>query len=318
MRIFYKRRRLNFHRIRFIVLLCSAMAIGIIISPKVYLVYGIIKIKSAEVYSNLLLQRSSEPEQNESMLPIDTSAVENSKDKPIYKVDKMMKKARQYATVSDISKWQPTETAAADYVVPFENINQDDGKKVIFLTFDDGPSKKYTPEVLDILQKYNIHATFFVIGKNAENYPEIIKREAEEGHSLGNHSYTHVYKDIYSSKESFVAEVEKTNQVLKSILGNDHSFRLFRFPGGSFGSDRQPMRDIIKENGYQYVDWNALSGDAGGENTVEGCINSAKKTASGKDKIILLMHDFKKVTLQSLPAIIEYFQTNKYEFKTMQ
>lgn len=318
MRIFYKRRRLNFRRIRLIALLCCVMSFGIIISSKINLFYGMIKIKSTEVYSNLLLQHSSEPEQGESIPSVDISTLEENKDKPIYKVDKMTKNAGQCTTVSNISKTQPTETASADYAVPFEYIFQDDGKKVVYLTFDDGPSKKYTPGVLDILQKYNIHATFFVIGKNAENYPEIIKREAEEGHSLGNHSYTHVYKDIYASKESFVAELEKTNQILKSILGNDLSFRLFRFPGGSFGSDRRQMRDLIKENGYQYVDWNALSEDAGEKNTAEGCINSAKKTALGKNKIIFLMHDFKKVTLQSLPAIIKYFQTNKYKFKTIQ
>lgn len=82
-------------------------------------------------------------------------------------------------------------------------------EKIVYLTFDDGPNSAVTPKILDILEKYNAKATFFVIGKNVENNPEIVKRAYEEGHYIANHGYSHNNSNLYKSEESFINEIKK-------------------------------------------------------------------------------------------------------------
>ena len=134
----------------------------------------------------------------------------------------------------------------------------DKGKKIAYLTFDDGPSRYVTPEILDILDSYNIKATFFVLGKQAEKNPDILKRIYEEGHSIGNHTYSHNYSFIYKNVNNFLYELEKTEEVFKNILGEDFETNLIRFPGGSFGTKKAPFRSFVLEKGYNYIDWNSL------------------------------------------------------------
>jgi len=209
--------------------------------------------------------------------------------------------------------------ADTDYTVAVEKAYVKDGKKTVFLTFDDGPSKN-TSKILDILAKNNVKATFFILGQCAETYPEIVKRQLKEGHALGNHSYSHIYKQVYANKKSFKNELKRTDQVLKRILGQEFSTRLFRFPGGSSGSQKQPMKEVLKENGYQYIDWNALNGDAESKNpSVNRLMSRLKETSRGKEKVVVLMHDAdnKQATLQSLPEAIKYFKSQGYEFKIL-
>lgn len=190
-------------------------------------------------------------------------------------------------------------------------------QKTVFLTFDDGPSIRTTDRILDILKENNIKATFFVLGSYCEIYPILTKRIYDEGHTIGNHGYSHIYKKIYASPTSFLEDMDKSQTVLKNILGEDFKTRLIRFPSGSNGKKMEPFRKKVVEAGYAYVDWNAVNGDGMNENIQKyEIMQNVKKTSQGKDTIILLMHDnsTKKTTVDSLQDIIDYYRGLGYTF----
>ncbi|MDU6877203.1 MAG: polysaccharide deacetylase family protein [Clostridium botulinum] len=200
-----------------------------------------------------------------------------------------------------------------------KDVFKKDGKKIAFLTFDDGPSY-LTNDILDILKKYHIKATFFVIGNLAKENKHLIEKQIRDGHSIGNHTYTHNYKSIYSDVDVFVKEVEKTQNIIKSIVGSNYDIKLVRFPGGSFGDRLNPYKDAIQKRGYYNMDWNALNGDAEGNNIPkEKLIENIKNTIKGKNHVVILMHDCaaKKTTVEALPEIIEYLISEGYEFKAL-
>lgn len=193
-------------------------------------------------------------------------------------------------------------------------------KKQVYLTFDDGPSSEVTDQILDILKNYNIKATFFVIGQNAQYYPEILKRIHEEGHSIGIHTYDHNYKKIYSSPDNLQQDIENCLQEIRDILGEDFNTNLYRFPGGSYRKNKEIFINRIEEMGLIYYDWNALNGDAEGKNPSESyLINRFNETSNGYNVILSLMHDTnaKTNTVNSLPEIIERLQSEGYEFKKL-
>ncbi|WP_341350061.1 polysaccharide deacetylase family protein [Clostridium akagii] len=197
-----------------------------------------------------------------------------------------------------------------------------DGKKIAYLTFDDGPSEN-TTSILQILNQNAIKATFFLIGQNAERNADLVKREVNEGNVVGNHTYSHPssYKE---GPQNFLDDVERCGQVLKSILGDQYSLKLMRFPGGYFGHGNRlvPYRDAAVKAGYTYVDWNDETGDAEGSNPpVPVLMNNLKvNTASASsDSVVVLMHDAgpKKNTVQALPEVIQYLKENGYGFETI-
>jgi len=203
-----------------------------------------------------------------------------------------------------------------------------DGKKVAYLTFDDGPSETVTPFILDTLKAENVHATFFVVGKAVDESDitkGLIKREVDEGNAIGNHTYSHNYNYLYPNKtvsvDNFMADVNKTNQSLKNILGQNFSTRAIRFPGGHMtwkGMDA--MDATMKEKDYHQVDWNALSKDAeGAPKKAEQLKQELIKTVVGRQKAVILMHDTygKEETAKALPEIIKYLKEQGYEFRTM-
>jgi len=195
-------------------------------------------------------------------------------------------------------------------------------EKQIFLTFDDGPSK-LTPEILDILKQYNVKATFFVMGRNVDLHPEITKRAYEEGHFIANHSYTHEYSKLYSSVQNVVNEYNRTEKAIQDAIGVSayHSY-LFRFPGGSSGGHYDSLkaraRETLDKLGVAYTNWNCMTGDAEGKNTVEAQLKTLYETAEDETSLVILMHDAsdKKATVETLPKIIEHYQALGYEFKT--
>jgi peptidoglycan/xylan/chitin deacetylase (PgdA/CDA1 family) len=206
-----------------------------------------------------------------------------------------------------------------------------DGKKVAYLTFDDGPSETVTPQILDILKKENVHATFFLIGKyidKDEASKDLVKREFDEGNAIGNHTYSHDYNYLYPSGkinlENCISDFEKTSQSLKNILGQDFSARAVRFPGGQMTWDKkdhsgaEAMDKALHDKDYHQIDWNALSGDAeGAPKNAEQLKQEVIKTVAGRQKAIILMHDTygKEETAKALPEIIEYLKGQGYEFK---
>lgn len=215
---------------------------------------------------------------------------------------------------------QAKEVKEEEKSVDQEENSTNDNKKVAYLTFDDGPSVVVTPQILDILDSYNIKATFFVIGSLAEQNSDLIKREYNSGHAIGNHTYSHNYKKIYSSVNNLLSDIDKCENVLKGILGNNFHSAAFRFPGGSFGQKKQPFKDVLKNKGIGHVDWNALNGDAEGHNIPKDrLVQRLVQTIQGKNKVVILMHDAgaKKTTAQALPEIINYLKNQGYEFKTI-
>lgn len=198
-----------------------------------------------------------------------------------------------------------------------KQLKEKEDRKIVYLTFDDGPSNNITPQILDILKEYDVKATFFVIGNLAEKYPELIKRMYDEGHAIGNHTYSHNYKHVYKNTTNFIKELNTTQKVFKNILGEGYETKLVRFPGGSFGSKRAPFREAVVNNGYAYYDWNSLNGDAEGQNISKNrLIERFKNTSNGQKKLVVLMHDMgtKKTTVEALPEMIGHLQQNGYEF----
>lgn len=201
--------------------------------------------------------------------------------------------------------------------------NGEEGKRV-FLTFDDGPSTSVTPHILDTLKKYNIKATFFVLGNRVSDNAELIKREYNEGHYIANHGYSHRYDKIYASSKNVLKEYNKTEQEIKKALGDEnYSSNLFRFPGGSIGGEYDKIKEKAKidleRNQIAYLDWNALTNDAAGAYTKEKIIKNLKKTVENKNNVVVLMHDApdKILTYETLEDIIKYLQEKGYSFKNM-
>lgn len=196
-------------------------------------------------------------------------------------------------------------------------------KKEVYLTFDDGPSQAITPQILDILNEYDVKATFFVLGKMANANPDLIRREYEEGHYIANHGYSHTYSKIYESKDSVYEEYMETEKKIQEALGNpDYHTYLFRFPGGSSGGPHEKVkeqaRELLRNEGIAFTNWNCLTEDAAGSNTKEQCMNSFIKSKEDQNSLIVLMHDAadKQQTVETLPELIQYLKDEGYEFKT--
>lgn len=196
-------------------------------------------------------------------------------------------------------------------------------KKICYLTFDDGPTKEVTPKVLDILKKYDVKATFFCLGKMLVANRELAEQEHREGHLIANHSYTHEYKTLYASAESFMDEITKTESIIQEISGKD-TLKLIRFPGGGYNAgdhaaQKQVYKQTLKDAGYYYADWNCLNGDAESAlKDVDSLLAKVKATAT-EDNIVVLMHDAaaKTTTPQALGQIIEYLKGKGYEFRRL-
>lgn len=183
--------------------------------------------------------------------------------------------------------------------------------KKIALTFDDGPHPRYTEKILNILAKYNVKATFFVIGVNIENYPEPLKEASRRGHEIGNHSYSHNNeKDL--TEESVREEIEKCEALIYKATGKHP--KLFRPPQGKYG---EQVKNIAQEKGYSIILWSIDTKDW--EHTPAigiGEIVSAK--VSNGD--IILMHDYtsgKNTTCDALEIIIPDLLSRGYEFVTV-
>jgi peptidoglycan-N-acetylglucosamine deacetylase len=199
------------------------------------------------------------------------------------------------------------------------DVYKSDGHKIAYLTFDDGPSANNTSKILKTLDTYNIKATFFIVGSMAIRYPDLLKKELADRQSIGNHTYSHNYQYIYSDTNAFIRDVKKCDTVLKSILGSNFNSKLVRFPGGSFGK-LESFKEALKSEGYNYVDWNDLTGDADGQNIpVDKLLNNLKKYTKGKEHVVILMHDAstKATTVQALPQVIEYLKSQGYSFNTL-
>ena len=194
----------------------------------------------------------------------------------------------------------------------------------VFLTFDDGPSKSVTIPILDILKQNNVKATFFVLGSNAERYPEIVKRAYQEGHYIANHSFTHVYSNIYSSPQAVLDEYNRTEIAIKNAIGDQtYNSRVFRFPGGTSGGKYANIKaeavNLLNQNNVAHLDWNALTADAAGLDNVNDMMNYVETTMGNKNSVVILMHDTgtKKSTYELLPQLIQALKEKGYVFENI-
>ena len=192
----------------------------------------------------------------------------------------------------------------------------------IYLTFDDGPSSATTPTILNILKKYNVKATFFVMGKNANNNQSILKREADEGHAIGLHSWSHEYGAVYKSSSAFWSEMNKTQELVQKVTGK--TSKLIRYPGGAsntvscFSKGVMPQTaSEIANKGYNYFDWNISSGDAGGTTDPNVEYNTVVRSLSKSRGNVILMHDIKTHTMNAIERIIKYGLDNGYKFDVL-
>lgn len=202
------------------------------------------------------------------------------------------------------------------------NLNE----KIAYLTFDDGPSIN-TNAILDILKKENVKATFFVKGNNTEGGKKSYRRIVKEGHSIGNHTFSHEYSYIYKSKDNFVKDFNRLQRLIKDTTGVTPA--IIRFPGGSNNTISQKyggkkiMNELVtyaKSNNLYYVDWNVDSGDAAVTmEKKDKIIENVKTESSYSDKIIVLMHDAgsKKTTVEALPQIIKDLRSKGFEFRPL-
>ena len=195
-------------------------------------------------------------------------------------------------------------------------------EKVVYLTFDDGPSEM-TPLILDILEDYQVPATFFVTGIKP-SCAEYIGEAHDAGHTIGMHTYCHDYSVIYRSVRDYYDDLGKIAQVCREQIG--YVPRYIRFPGGSsntISSKYCPgimttLTEDVERRGYLYCDWNCTSGDGEGDLTVQELLENAK-SGSGKNRVIMLCHDGngKRTTVDALPQIIDYYRSSGYDFLAM-
>jgi peptidoglycan/xylan/chitin deacetylase (PgdA/CDA1 family) len=186
----------------------------------------------------------------------------------------------------------------------------------VYITFDDGPSK-WTPKILDILKEHDVKATFFMLGKLAEGNPHTAQRIVSEGHAVGNHSYDHKYKNLYSDFLTFWDQVQKTDEILSRFTGQP--VRLLRAPGGTATNFDAFYFYYLQEAGYLIHDWTVDSGDSKRRNVPAAEIINNVKKAKLTHEVNLLLHDSAghKETVKALPEIISYYKSKGYQFAAL-
>ncbi|WP_346935245.1 polysaccharide deacetylase family protein [Clostridium sp.] len=197
------------------------------------------------------------------------------------------------------------------------DIKEETDNKIIYLTFDDGPSIM-TDKVLDTLKEYDVKATFFLIGNQIENQETVVKRIYNEGHGIGLHTFTHNYKSIYSCNKNFIEEMLKCQNEIYNVVGIKPN--IIRFPWGSSKKLNKEFLNMLHKNNFKIYDWNAFMSDGVNYKTSpDKLYREATKTNVTKHPIILLMHcDYvHKNTCIALPRVIEYYKEKGYEFRAI-
>ncbi len=222
-------------------------------------------------------------------------------------------------TVSD--EWGNVATATRNVTVkpiPKNDLTDIDETKIIYLTFDDGPGK-YTEELLEILEKHEVQVTFFVTN-GFSDYQDLIGKAYEAGHTIGVHSYTHDYSQIYSSTDAFWEDFNKMEDIIQEQTGVRTN--IFRFPGGSSNTISAnyssgimtELTEQAAEKGYIYVDWNVTSGDAGDTTDSNVIYDNIMSGIHSTEKSFILCHDIKKFTVDMIDRFITDALEEGYTF----
>jgi len=187
-------------------------------------------------------------------------------------------------------------------------------KKVIYLTFDDGPCEDVTNRILDILKENDIKATFFLIGNQIDGLEDTVKRIFTDGHSIGLHTYTHKFKRIYSNRNTFINEMIQSSDKINEVVGISPD--IIRFPGGSRGHLSESFLDKLHGYNFKIYDWNMETVDGlNPKASPYKLYRQATKDSEELHTIILLLHcDYvHKNTCKALPEIIKYYKNKGYE-----
>lgn len=199
-------------------------------------------------------------------------------------------------------------------------------KREVYLTFDDGPTKNNTKQIIDILNQNNVKATFFIIGNLAERNPQVLQDLINNKMCVAPHTYSHNYKEIYVNSSNYMNDLEKCKSVIEDATKRE-VIPFVRIPGGMYNNyvskgTINEIIDTLKRKKINYVEWNVCSDDAIGKTMSayeirDNVIRQSQRL--GKNKVlVVLMHDsyYKKTTVEALPHIIKYFKDQGYEFKT--
>lgn len=223
-------------------------------------------------------------------------------DKPVYDAYGVWDRQEKNLTMTmpDLEPYRPAET-----------------DQIVYLTFDDGPDDKNTPAILDILQAEQVPATFYVLGSMVEQNPEVLKRIFEEGHAIGNHSYNHNYRELYTSPWAYIEQFIKTDEIIMEQIGVRPL--ITRAPGGTAGVFNQSYWDMVKSMGYVEHDWNIATQDAtrSRPNASTQINNVLRQLGKNPPQtVILLMHSSagKEETVKALPELIHLFRDWGYQF----
>lgn len=188
-------------------------------------------------------------------------------------------------------------------------------KKIVYLTFDDGPTPDVTPWTLEILKKYNAKATFFCIGQNIAENPELYRQLQRQGHSIGNHTYNHV-NGWHSATENYIKNVNLCSETMAQYKETEESNdKLFRPP---YGKLKWQQLKILKERGYKIIMWDILSADFDTTISPEKCAENVIKNI--RPGSIIIFHDSLKASVNlkhALPKTLAYLQENGYEMQAL-
>ena len=267
---------------------------------------------------------------------------------PIYENMSLTQAKNALDTLGVSYEIKPTNSKIANRIEKFEYVGKtEDGKKlldtnnkvllyanekskaeVVYLTFDDGPTRDNTYEILDKLQNYGIKASFFVEGADVDRYPERMETTFARGHVIACHSYSHQLDVIYSSTDEFIKEVRKYEQAMIDAIGEENFAsikKIIRFPGGTNNAKLNKEKALeyiakVREIGYSVYDWTVLTGDAEGASDAATFISNLssgleKAKSRGLD-LIILMHD-KWSTNEALNDILDYLVSEGYYFDTI-
>lgn len=224
-----------------------------------------------------------------------------------------------------LNKINSKSIVAAEQELALENSPQTrvaPGSKICYLTFDDGPSDR-TIEILDILERYEVKATFFVVGSSKLQY---LPRIVEKGHAIGLHANSHDYSKIYKSTDAYFKDLMALSDKVYDKIG-EHPM-IMRFPGGGSNLVSQKhckgimtrLTSQVQIKGYAYFDWNVDSGDAVTKNiTAKKIVSNVLTGAENKNSICVLMHDIssKNATVEALPEIIMGLKNMGYRFEVL-
>ena len=220
--------------------------------------------------------------------------------------------------------WLPASAGTVTRELPAQT-DKSSGKRIAYLTFDDGPSCN-TMRILNILDRYHVKATFFVIYQKGmdSQYKAIAKR----GHTIALHTFTHEFRSVYADENAYLLDLRQIHDYIQSVTGVDS--HIIRFPGGSSNTISnkyckglmKKLKTRVGEEGYIYHDWNVDSTDASGNNRpVDVLLQNVKVGIPARGRVVnVLMHDTgtnKNTTVEALPSIIEYIRAQGYEFRAL-